>query len=207
MDQTVFGLFGAGGLAREVMPVVRAALGADHILVFVDRHPGPAIHGHGVLDEAAFFALPGRKFYAAALSDGQVRAAITERCLRHGAAPVTIRAANAEVMDGSVVAPGALLCSQSMVTVDAVVGRSFICDRQAFVSHDCVIGDFVTFGPGVKCSGNVTVEDFVYVGAGAMIRQGLRIGRGAVVGMGAVVVKDVPPGAVVAGNPARPLHG
>ena len=36
-----------------------------------------------------------------------------------------------------------------------------------------------------------------------MIRERCRIGRFAVVGAGAVVIKDVPDGAIVAGNPAR----
>lgn len=41
------------------------------------------------------------------------------------------------------------------------------------------------------------------IGAGAVILPGLRIGEGALVGAGSVVTRDVPPGAVVAGNPAR----
>ena len=43
------------------------------------------------------------------------------------------------------------------------------------------------------------------VGTGAVILPGVTIGEGAVVGAGAVVTRDVPGGAVVAGNPARVL--
>ena len=41
------------------------------------------------------------------------------------------------------------------------------------------------------------------IGSGATILCGITIGENAVVGAGSVVTKDVPPGAVVAGNPAR----
>jgi acetyltransferase-like isoleucine patch superfamily enzyme len=41
------------------------------------------------------------------------------------------------------------------------------------------------------------------VGSGATILCGVTIGEHALVGAGSVVTKDVPPGAVVAGNPAR----
>ena len=50
------------------------------------------------------------------------------------------------------------------------------------------------------------LEDGVDVGAGAVIVGRVRVGAGAVVGANAVVVRDVPPGAVVGGVPARALR-
>lgn len=44
------------------------------------------------------------------------------------------------------------------------------------------------------------------IGSNATILCGVTVGEGAVVGAGSVVVKDVPEGAVVAGNPARVLR-
>lgn len=49
----------------------------------------------------------------------------------------------------------------------------------------------------------VVLEDDVFVGMNSLILKGVRIGRGAVIGAGSVVTKNVPPGVVVAGNPAR----
>jgi len=49
----------------------------------------------------------------------------------------------------------------------------------------------------------IWIEDDVWIAADAFIGPGVRIGRGAVVGARAVVMSDVPPQAVVAGNPAK----
>ena len=49
----------------------------------------------------------------------------------------------------------------------------------------------------------VTIGDNVWIGGGVTIIGGVTIGRNAVVAAGSVVIRDVPPDALVAGNPAR----
>jgi acetyltransferase-like isoleucine patch superfamily enzyme len=57
----------------------------------------------------------------------------------------------------------------------------------------------------VTSRGDVVIEHDVWIGDGATILSGVRIGNGAVVGASSVVSKDIPPYAVVAGNPAKVL--
>lgn len=77
------------------------------------------------------------------------------------------------------------------------------------VNNATVIGEGVqlrhgtTIGHKVPTGASPVIEDGVDCGAGVIILGGITVGRGAVVAAGSVVVKDVPPGAVVAGNPAR----
>ncbi|MBO1755215.1 DapH/DapD/GlmU-related protein [Allobranchiibius sp. CTAmp26] len=56
-------------------------------------------------------------------------------------------------------------------------------------------------------SGPVRIGDHVFIGQRAIVLGGVSIGDGATVAAGAVVTRDVPPGAVVAGVPARALAG
>ncbi|HYF66443.1 MAG TPA: CatB-related O-acetyltransferase [Herpetosiphonaceae bacterium] len=54
-----------------------------------------------------------------------------------------------------------------------------------------------------RTKGDVVIGNDVWIGADAVILSGVRIGDGAVIGNNSVVVKDVAPYAIVAGNPAR----
>jgi len=49
----------------------------------------------------------------------------------------------------------------------------------------------------------VTLENDVWIGANALILKGVTVGASSIVGAGSVVTKSVPPGVIVAGNPAR----
>ena len=54
--------------------------------------------------------------------------------------------------------------------------------------------------------GNTVVGNDVWIGYGALIMPGITIGDGAIVATAAVVTKDVPPYAIVGGNPASILR-
>ena len=83
-------------------------------------------------------------------------------------------------------------------------------------THRIIIGEHVTIsfqvtlvahGPRRDSSNmDIVIEDGAYVGCHVTILPGVTIGKKAGVGAGSVVTQDVPPGAVVVGNPARILR-
>lgn len=52
----------------------------------------------------------------------------------------------------------------------------------------------------------VIIGDDVFIGSNARIMKGVSIGDGSVIANGSVVVKDVPPGVIAGGNPARVIR-
>lgn len=212
-----FGIIGAGGYGREVIPLAKAMVaefpaGESAELYFVvEGSVGEeVINGYPVISLDDFLALPGERLFNIAIGASDARERISAICEVRGARPFSVIAGNAVILDNNDIAEGAVLSPFVTVTSNAKIGKHFHANIYSYVAHDCVIGDFVTFAPGVKCNGNVVIEDHAYIGTGASIIQGkpsrpLTIGRGAIVGMGAVVTKSVPPGVTVVGNPARPL--
>ena len=53
------------------------------------------------------------------------------------------------------------------------------------------------------CKGDIHVGNDVWIGATSTIMSGITIGDGAIIGAGSTVTKDVPPFAIVAGNPGK----
>lgn len=63
------------------------------------------------------------------------------------------------------------------------------------------------FAEGVRenrsLSYRTVVEDGCWIGFGAVVMSGVKVGKNSIVAAGSVVTRDVPPGSIVGGNPAR----
>ena len=211
----LFGIYGAGGCGRGILPLAREQLTgkADCDLVFVDDGcAGTSINDHRVLSFDDFVSAEATERHVGlAVADSRLRAKLAERCRAARVEFFSVWAPNAVRMDDVEIGEGALISPFVTLTSNIRIGAHFQANLYSYVEHDCVIGDYVTFAPRVACNGNVQIGDHAYIGAGAVLRQGrsgepLRVGEGAVVGMGAVVTKDVAPGTTVVGVPARPIQ-
>lgn len=214
----VFGLYGAGGFAREVMPFVREHLSRTSVvgdiedcgIFFIETNPTKTeVNGYPLISEEDFFNLDcEQRYFNVAIADSITREKFAAQCIAKGAKPISIESKNSVTYDQNEIGVGAIICAHSTVTSNAVIGKFFHSNIYSYVAHDCVIGDFVTFSPRVHCNGNVHIDDHVWIGTGAILKPGssdnpLTIGKGAIVGMGAVVTKDVAPYTTVIGNPAK----
>jgi acetyltransferase-like isoleucine patch superfamily enzyme len=94
------------------------------------------------------------------------------------------------------------------------IGNGVKIMAHVYVPSRTIIGDFVFIGPGTTFlnarlpmrEGTVqgpTIEDHVCIGGGVTLCPGVRIGRGSFIAAGAVVSRDVPPGMLAMGVPAR----
>ena len=72
------------------------------------------------------------------------------------------------------------------------------------LAHDCQIGDQTIFANNAQVAGHVRVGDFAILGAFTAVHQFVSIGPHSITAMGTILLQDLPPYVMAAGNTAKP---
>jgi acetyltransferase-like isoleucine patch superfamily enzyme len=121
------------------------------------------------------------------------------------------------IREGNMIGDHVSIGTHSIVEHHVQIGAGVRLHSRVFVPEYSILEDGCWLGPGVVVTNarypiskgakdrlvGAHIEAGAIIGANATLLPGIRIGTRALVGAGAVVTKDVPPRAVVVGNPAK----
>jgi len=121
------------------------------------------------------------------------------------------------IMKGAQIGRNCNICAHTLIEGDVVLGDNVTVKSGVYLWDGTRVADDVFIGPNATFTNDVMPRSKVYpeqfngitlergasIGANATLLPGVVVGEYAMVGAGSVVTKDVPPYAVVVGNPAK----
>lgn len=200
-------IYGAGGLGREVLQLLRAAhLPCAGFVVDPDFDAAELIDGVRVYKEIDELAARRSIKFVIAIGNHVHRARIVARTSsKIGQRFATVVHPAAQIGRTVTIGEGSIVLGMVSITSDVIVGKHVLINPGTTVAHDCNLADFATIGPSCALAGGVVLEGGAELGIGAAVAPRIRIGAGAMVGAGAMCIRDVPPNTTVVGIPASPI--
>jgi sugar O-acyltransferase (sialic acid O-acetyltransferase NeuD family) len=202
-------IYGAGGLGREILTMIRA-LPEWQPIGFIDDKvpPGTSVKGLKVLGGVSVMqAMTSTVNVVLAVGSPLVKQRLEEQLLKYSVYFPTLIHPSVIMQDSAsiTIGAGSIVTAGCILTTDIYIGKHVLINLNTTIGHDCSVEDYSSIMCGVNIAGEVTIARSAFIGSGANILNQASLGESCTVGMGAVVLKDVLQHTTVAGVPAKEI--
>lgn len=206
----ILGIYGAGGLGREVYELARTINYSDgrwKQIIFIDDSPDFESTRAPIfsLEEALAKFPSGGLEVCIAVGEPLTRQVLFEKIVAREIQIATLIHPAVSIPDSTLVGKGTIVCKFVSITCDIVIGENVYVHPMACIGHDSKIGNNSVISSFVDVAGDCEIGQNVFLAIGVIMKQGVRVGSKAIVGMASVIHRDIPEAVIAMGNPARAM--
>ncbi|MDQ0119280.1 NeuD/PglB/VioB family sugar acetyltransferase [Pseudarthrobacter sp902506025] len=203
-------LIGGGGLAREVLAMVRSSGQYDVVGVLDDdkEMAGSSVDGAPVLGSIDSAPNYVHAFFLVCVMPSKEREAMVTRLAAIGVSEAQYATAvdpSVQYPEGCRIGRGSILLRNVTLTAAVNLGSHVAAMPSVTFSYDDHVSDFATFSAGVSLGGGVRIGRGASLGLNSSVRERTSVGAYATIGMGAAVLSNVPDGETWVGVPAHEI--
>lgn len=206
----VLGVFGAGGLGREVNIIARKINALEHrweeIIYLDDDENIQNVYGAPCLTLKAAAEKYHEKLTAViAIGEPATREKIYLKLKDMGISLATLIHPGVYIDETTKVGEGCVICEGVTITSAVTIDDNVYIHPHAVIGHDIHVGKHSMIGSNSEIGGDNKLGERVYMGFMSGTKEGLTIGSDVIISAGAIVFRNIEPNYIVVGNPARPM--
>ena len=206
----VLGIYGAGGLGREVLELGRIINGRgkvwEEFIFIIDGEPGNDVNGVKVYSyNDAIGRFKGRLEISMGIGEPAVREKLFAKLKKDGIEAATLIHPDVYIPETTQIGKGVTVQEGCFVSCNSVIGNCVYIQPKVAIGHNNIINEGCVLSSMANLAGNVELGRYTYVGLSSAFKEGVKVGEYSIIGMYSAVYKDIPDEMIAMGNPARPM--
>ena len=207
----ILGIYGAGGLGREVYELalsINAKYNKWQEVFFIDD--SQKINNLRNIPIYSFEET--NKIYGKdnlqvciAVGEPSTRMALYKKLKSESINIATLIHPEVTIPESTNINEGTIICKFVSITCDITIGSNVYIHPMACIGHDAHIGNNSVISSFVDVAGNCIIGSRVFLAINVVLKQGITVGDDSIVGLASVVHRDIPNSVIALGNPARPM--
>ena len=207
----ILGIYGAGGLGREVLELAKQINENSNRwkeIVFIDDAEYVSLSRKNIVytwEEIIDKFGVNDIEVCIAIGEPAIRAKLANKINNENYKLATLIHPSVYIPDSTKIGQGVIISLNDSISCDITIHNNVYIHPTACIGHDSIIYENTVISSFVDIAGNCMVGENTYIGLHVCLKEGISVGSETIVGVSSAVLRDLPDNVIALGNPARPM--